>query len=393
MQRFVDKVRTLRGALICSIVFVLVTFGCGEKITEPEISEAATYRVPGQFATIQAAMDSAVAGDVILVAPGTYSDCTHKTDYLPELHCVIMKSGVSLVSEAGPASTIIDAQGLGRVILADSCGQGTRIEGFTLTGGKTNNPYYGAGLRTTASVVEYVNLAISNNQTGGNGGGVYVWRGADHFQHCTIVSNSASTYYGGGLYCITSNATFDDCTFTDNRASRGAGIVCDFDGGATFTRCLIARNTASYSGGGIWVSNRAKVAFNFCTISDNTSSQGASFYDNYSYSVVASFYSSILAFGNGPAMSCGSTNTFECCNIYGHTGGDERCGIDRGGNFSQDPLFTDRTAGHYDLMDNSPCRPGNHPSGCNDVTIGAFPNSADPVERTTWGAIKALYRP
>ena len=58
-----------------------------------------------------------------------------------------------------------------------------------------------------------------------------------------------------------------------------------------------------------------------------------------------------------------------------------------------DPLFCDREGGDYSLCANSPCLPGNNPWG---VTIGAYGEGCascdSPVEATSWGAIKAMFR-
>ena len=75
--------------------------------------------------SIQTAIDNAVDGDEIVVAPGTYNETI---DFLGK--------AVWLHSSDGAEVTIIDGQSTGSVV---TCGQGvgpdTVLEGFTVTGG------------------------------------------------------------------------------------------------------------------------------------------------------------------------------------------------------------------------------------------------------------------
>jgi probable HAF family extracellular repeat protein len=88
---------------------------------------AATFNVPGDFSTIQAAIDDAASGDTILVGPQTYSE---RLDF----------SGKNIIvkSTDGPGVTIIDG---GDLYDSDAVGvtfhggeeRGAVIEGFTIT--------------------------------------------------------------------------------------------------------------------------------------------------------------------------------------------------------------------------------------------------------------------
>jgi parallel beta-helix repeat protein len=64
----------------------------------------------------------------------------------------------------------------------------------------------------------------------------------------------------------------------------------------------------------------------------------------------------------------------------------------RPANFSLDPQFC--AAGDYRVMTSSPCAPGNSPLGNGCHLIGALPADCQPlsVQKSTWGAGKALYR-
>ena len=88
-------------------------------------SYAVTIHVPAEQLTIQAGINSASAGDTVLVACDTYYE-----------HDIIMKSGVCLTSETGAADCVtIDAEQQGRLIYCLDVDDETSIVGFTLTNG------------------------------------------------------------------------------------------------------------------------------------------------------------------------------------------------------------------------------------------------------------------
>jgi pectin methylesterase-like acyl-CoA thioesterase len=94
------------------------------------ISYAARKYVPGDYLTIQAAIDASVDGDEIVVAPGRYREN------------ILMLGKQIVLRSTNPddpdivASTIIDASGAGRVVTftgteTSQC----MLTGFTITGG------------------------------------------------------------------------------------------------------------------------------------------------------------------------------------------------------------------------------------------------------------------
>ena len=84
---------------------------------------ARTLHVPSQSPTIHAALDSASAGDTVLVAPGTY-ELTYETK-------IDMPDSVTLIGEQGPEVTTIEfcMVGIGIQIYKS---EGVRISGFTI---------------------------------------------------------------------------------------------------------------------------------------------------------------------------------------------------------------------------------------------------------------------
>ncbi len=67
-----------------------------------------TLEVPAKHPTIQAALDAAIPGDVVLVAPGIYYERP------------VLRAGVVLLSSGGPFVTTIDGGGVGHVVDAAS---------------------------------------------------------------------------------------------------------------------------------------------------------------------------------------------------------------------------------------------------------------------------------
>ena len=91
----------------------------------PGVSHADIMTVPGEYPTIQAALDASSDGDQILVAPGNYPENISFPPF-----------AVHLVSPAGPAVTIIDGGQQSSVVqFLPGCPEGAILEGFTLTNG------------------------------------------------------------------------------------------------------------------------------------------------------------------------------------------------------------------------------------------------------------------
>ena len=187
---------------------------------------------PGALrSTINAGLAEAGAGGALCVAPGMYREA------------ITLEVPVTLLSLAGAAETAIqpeDSSTQTMRILAG--GAGSTVRGFTLTGGGTpggegapsacggglmvkgdatleslnitgNTAYEGAGLCVLAGDVTLTDGVISNNSSGGTGGGVAVWLDSADPQPAHLTMNDVrvelnqSAQSGGGIYVETQTLT------------------------------------------------------------------------------------------------------------------------------------------------------------------------------------------
>jgi len=168
------------------------------------------YYVPGDYATIQAAIDASLDGYEIVVAPGTYTGIDG---------WVINPFGkVITIRATGSADeTILDGQGQRRVVMCgEGEGGGTVIEGFTITGGSAE---YGAG--------------------------IFCYASSPTFSNCVVVSNNAtdSEFGGGGLCCYTSSPSLSDCVIKANSAANdGGGIFSGESSSPSLTNSTVCGN-------------------------------------------------------------------------------------------------------------------------------------------------------
>jgi predicted outer membrane repeat protein len=170
------------------------------------------------FATIQKGIDLATWCDTVLVASGTYQDCIHM-DSDGNLNCVIMKSGVALMSESGQADCVtIDADSLGRAIYCSYVDATASITGFTLDGGFVGRPG-GGGAYCYYSTPDFTNCEFSGN-TAFQGGAVRCTYSSPKLTNCTAVHNQCD-HQGAGLHLVLSSPEIDNTIIAYNSGGQG----------------------------------------------------------------------------------------------------------------------------------------------------------------------------
>jgi serine protease len=192
----------------------------------PLSAHAATYNVPGDFASIQAAIDAAVDGDEIVVAPGEYVG-----------QQTVMGKAITLRSSLGPAVTRLSGTGdhTDAALVVRNVTSGTfEVRGFTLSGSTLQ-----AG-PPSAFLVSNSHAAIIGNVFTGNSGHVAsissstarVERNHFHSNYCTNFSSSLHVSYGVNTQILNN-------VFSDNDYCGGI----EFSGSTTSGPTAITNNT------------------------------------------------------------------------------------------------------------------------------------------------------
>ena len=230
----------------------------------------------GPKLTIQAGIDATVTGwdYTALVADGTYSGTGNiDLDFGGRL--------ITLTSENGAVSTIIDCEGAGRGFIFHS-GEtlDAVLDGFTITNGEG---YHGGGIYCESSSPTIRNCTLTQNVGLEHAGGLgCVACYGLSIEDCVFSLNTIAGIgtprvpIGGGIYCEGSSVQVVGCEFTDNITGYGSGIAVSAASDAVITDCVLRRNTARglYAGGGGIYCIESTTTVRNCLIEDNQAENG-----------------------------------------------------------------------------------------------------------------------
>jgi hypothetical protein len=151
-------------------------------LSEAQCASAVTRLVPGQYATIQEAMNASDPCDTILVSPGTYSG-----------HVNFGSKNVILCSTDGASATVLSGTGESMPVVQFGYGSQGTLKGFTVTNG------FASGISGIHAAPRILSCVITGNSAN-NGGGIFLAESegsliADN----RIYRNSATYYYGGAI--------------------------------------------------------------------------------------------------------------------------------------------------------------------------------------------------
>ncbi len=212
------------------------------------------------FDTLQAALDAATTGDVVLVADGIYTGPGNRG-------LEFDGKNITLRSENGPATCIIDCRRQDRAFYVhDEEGPSCLIEGFTIINGSASN---GGAIYCYRASPTIRDCIFTDNGASSYGGAIACRYGRPMIDHCVVRNNAAGD--GGGIYCeYDAEPTIVACTIIGNRAEWTAGgIDCAYDSAVTIVNCVLAANSSGRDGGAVCVGNVSPIITN-CTIASNT---------------------------------------------------------------------------------------------------------------------------
>ncbi len=370
----------------------------------------------GDYPTIQAALASAVDGDVIELAPGIFQGPGNTdVDFLGK--------AVTVTSQGGADATAIDCA-FGRGFLFQSLeGPASVLAGVTIQDGSAGQ---GGGIFIDGASPTIENcrfLACTASTVGGaiyhrggtptidgcefieceaaeRGGAIFsgnIWDDTDSdptisdclFRYCT------AEIRGGALYISWSSATVTGCLFQENSSELGGAVALNNDT-ALFTWCTFYQNSAD-GGSGVWATrargNPVLINCTFCS-NDASSDNGVIYLNGGAF---AELRNTIIAFNNGYAVYiAGGAAVLSCCDLYWNTSGDwtgEIAGqLGMAGNIQADPMFCDISVPELEINDVSPCAAGTHPNPeCALIGAWGVNCTSTPVTATTWSEVKSRY--
>jgi len=281
--------------------------------------------VPGDYLTIQEAIDASIEGDTVMVDPGTYYE--HGIRFLGKAITVMSTNPEDPEIVASTAVNGDFSESIFEFI--DGENSASILAGFTITGG-THGVYCSQSSPTIAKNI------ITGNSSEDDGGGLYCVSSSSFVNVIdNIIVGNGANGSGGGIYCSSSDLNIVNNHITGNSSSEGGGIYSDHSLLAVSNNVLVV-NEASLGGGLKFEGGSGTVINNI--ISENTA-------DN-----------------NGGGIICDSTVTISNAVIWGNqpdgiSGGSPiitysivEGGWEGEGNIDTDPLFRDSEGGDRHLM-------------------------------------------
>lgn len=346
-----------------------------------------------RYPTIQSAIDAALAGDEVVVSPGTHEEAI---DFLGKAITVrslgpddpaVVEATILTALDQGPCVSFVTGENAGATLLGLTISDTGDMDGYGGIRCRESSPTirkcvitsnlgrHGAGIFCYggAPTIEYND--INSNVAASAGGGIFCNQSSPTIRHNKIGDNAA--YTGGGISCDGGTPVIEDNEFGNNDAETSGGTLFLFQSSPTIRRCQFTDSSVfpGGNGGAIYAANSTTAlghcAFIICSAADG--SGGALFLEggtaDLDHCTIAAgsatlgggircqqadltLTNSIIAFcapGGGISVS-GNAPTVAYCDLYDNTGGDWTDYLPTGGgNISLDPQFVDIQEGDVHL--------------------------------------------
>lgn len=278
-------------------------------------AEAAMLHVPGDFPTIQAAINGARNGDKVIVADGVYTGPGN-------VDLDFRGKAITVRSAGGAAACVIDCNGTPQ----------DPHRGFTFQSGETPE-----------SILEGFTILRGATRQGAiddqfNGAGILVTNGSSPTIRNMVIEGARAGCWGGAICCShQSSPVIANCTLRNNYSNDDGGALFAWNGSRpTLINALVTGNQARATGGGITLFDDGVRIVN-CTIVGNSAPFGAGILDSSSRAVILN---SIIRGNTGNQQIWGDPDvTFS--NVQGGFAGE--------GNIDADPLFVSGRSGDFYL--------------------------------------------
>ncbi len=227
-------------------LFFLILAGC----KKDDDKKFLKYTVPGDYSTIQAAIDASSNGDTVVVLPGTYKE---NIDFKGKL---IMLCSTDPTDSNVVSSTIIDGNDNGTVVTITSGETSeTLLLGFTITGGNAGTED-GGGIIIANSSNPVIKHNIIRNNTAKYGAGILVTNESQPIIEGNMFFENDANSRGGAIYAIKlSNVIIKDNIFTNHESADGVihigGANASDKAVADITGNIIKNNTTGFGTGAI----------------------------------------------------------------------------------------------------------------------------------------------
>jgi hypothetical protein len=320
-------------------------------------SFSTVIKVPDDYPTIQSAINAAIDGDTVLVAPNRYYENINFNGRNIHLtsHYIFDKDVNFITSTIIDGSQPVHPDSASCVLIISGEDMSAVLEGFTLTGGTGTRwiDEHGAG-------------------TYFEGGGILTALSSPTIMNNLIISNEAirvapgvTSAGGGGIRCGDGNPRILNNVIMSNSGMYGGGIVLNYTGAIVRNNIIYSNRVyqavagaPTYGGGGIWINNNLgstpKIIENN-TIIDNSAFGGSSIGGSgggilvWSTSIDARnniVWGNTQNYGNQIALFGSGTANITYSDVEGGWPGT--------GNIDEYPLFVFEFTGFY-LFDNSLC--------------------------------------